>query len=178
MSILVTGTPGSGKSTLTKYASSVADAHFVDADEIPGLCEWRVFETGEVMGLVTDFIETGEDEWYRMFGWYWRADTLKAFIADRPEAILCGSAENTVEFYSLFDQIFILKKDEAELLANLASPDRNNPLGQTPDQRKNFMNWQSYLLDEASVFKPEIIKGNEISRTYDIIINKVAKLGQ
>ena len=80
MPILVTGTPGSGKSTLTQYARSINDKRFFDADEIDGLCEWRVFETGEIMGLVTEFIETGMDEWYAMFGWYWRPEVLKTFI--------------------------------------------------------------------------------------------------
>lgn len=170
MSTLVTGTPGSGKTTLTKYAESVNDGRFFDADEIPGLCEWRVFETGEVMGLVTEFIETGMDEWYTLFGWYWRPEVLKAFMKDHPDAVICGSAENTVECYGLFDQIYILKKNETELLANLASPDRNNPFGQTPDQRKNFMNWQDYLINEASAFQPIILEGNDITRIYKAII--------
>jgi hypothetical protein len=174
MSSLVTGTPGSGKTTLTKYAESVNDNRFVDADEIPGLCEWRVFETGEVMGLVTEFIETGEDEWYRMFGWYWQPEALKEYISNDPDTIICGSAENIVECYKLFKQLFILKKNESELLGNLASPDRNNPFGLTPDQRKNFMNWQTYLIDEAHAFNPVIVDGNDISKTYDIITSKIA----
>lgn len=176
MSSLVTGTPGSGKTTLSKYAKSVGDSRFVDADEIPGLCEWRVFETGEVMGLVTEFIETGEDEWYKMFGWYWRPVFLKEYLTQHPTVIICGSAENTVECYSLFDKVVLFKKTEEELLSNLASPDRNNPFGQTPEQRKNFMNWQNYLITEAREFNPRIIEGNDVSEAYKLITGQATKL--
>lgn len=178
MNSLVTGTPGSGKTTLTAFAHSVDDSRYFDADEIEGLCEWRVFGTGEIMGLVTEFVETGMDEWYSIFGWYWRPEVLEEFLSSNPNAIICGSAENTVECYGLFDTIFILKKNETELLANLSSPDRNNPFGQTPDQRKNFMNWQAYLINEAHTFNPFIIEGNEITQTYNFINAKVAEFAQ
>lgn len=171
MNALVTGTPGSGKTTLTQYASSINDGRFIDTDEMEGLCEWREFKTGKVLGLVTEYKETGRDDWYAKYGWYWKTDRLKSFLLDNPQAILCGSAENTVECYSLFDRIFILQKNENELLSNLASPGRNNPFGKTPDQRKNFMNWQDYLIKEAQQFSPVILTGNVISKTYEGILS-------
>jgi len=41
MKVLVTGTPGSEKMTLVKYAQSVGDMRFIDADEVVCMCEWR-----------------------------------------------------------------------------------------------------------------------------------------
>jgi broad-specificity NMP kinase len=174
MSILVTGTPGSGKTTLTQYAKSVGDKRFFDADEIVKLCEWREFDTGKVLGYVTEQKETGLDEWYKKYGWYWRQDAMNDFLAKHPDAILCGSAENITDYYSLFDKVVILKKTENELISNLASPDRSNPFGKTPEQRKGFMNWQDYLITEAGKFKPVILEGNDITSTYNTII-EIAK---
>jgi broad-specificity NMP kinase len=169
MSTLVTGTPGSGKTTLVEYASNKNDTRFVDADEVEYLCEWREFETGKVLGYVKDQKETGLDEWYKKYGWYWREDAMKDFLTKNPDTILCGSAENIADFYPLFDTIVIMKKTEEELLANLASPDRVNPFGKTPEQRKGFIEWQNYLINEAEQFKPVILSGNDISKAYKTI---------
>lgn len=169
MTTLVTGTPGSGKTTLVEYAKQHNDTRFYDADELPGLCEWREFKTGKVMGLVTDFVETGEDEWYTKYGWYWREGVLREFLASNPDAIVCGSSENVVGSYGLFDKVVILKVAEDQLLSNLSQPTRNNPFGKTPKQRANFMNWQDYLISGAASSDPIIIEGNQTLRAYEII---------
>ena len=168
--MLVTGTPGSGKTTLTQYAKSTGNDRFFDADDIAKLCEWREFETGKVLGYVTEQKETGLDEWYKKYGWYWRQDAMNDFLSKHPDAILCGSAENITDFYHLFDRVIILKKSEEELLANLTSSDRTNPFGKTPEQRKNFIEWQDYLINQAEKFQPVVLEGNNIAESYAAIL--------
>ena len=56
MSTLITGTPGSGKTTLVNYAKSQGDRRFCDADDMPGLCEWREFASGKTIGLVDEAV--------------------------------------------------------------------------------------------------------------------------
>lgn len=171
MNALVCGTPGSGKTTLVQYAAAQGNKQFFDADEIQGLCEWREFKTGKVMGLVTEFMGTGDDDWYQNYGWYWRTDVLKQFLKDNPDAIVCGSSENVVDHYPLFDRHIILRVTEEELFLNHASPTRDNPFGKTPKQRANFMNWQQYLIDSAKGFKPDIIDGNNTANAYVTVVN-------
>ena len=172
MSILVTGTPGSGKTTLVAYARAHNNQLFFDADEIVGLCEWREYKTGKVLGLVTEHAETGLDDWYEKYGWYWRANRLKDFLNDNPNAIVCGSAENIDDFYKFFERIIILRVTADQLAHNLASPDRSNPFGNTENQRKNFMNWQDFLIDEAKKYKPLLIDGNSTENAYKQIMSK------
>lgn len=173
MKVLITGTPGSGKTSMVIYAHQQKDKRFFDTDEIIGLCEWREFETGKVLGLVTEHEAVSGDSWYKKYGWYWKTDFLVKFLQDHPDAVLCGSAENNAECYKYFDKIFILKKTEKELLSNLQSPDRTNPFGKTPEQRKNFLNWQNYLINEAKKYNPIILKGNDIKETYKKVYRSV-----
>jgi hypothetical protein len=170
VSILITGTPGSGKTSLVAHAITANDSRFFDADEIPGLCEWREFDTGKVIGLVSDVVITSDDEWYKKHGWYWKVDCLQDFLATTPQAIVCGSSENIADCYKLFDRIIMLRKTEAELLSNLQSPDRLNPFGKTTKQRAGFMEWQDYLIKEAQSFQLDYIDGNSIEDTFNKVV--------
>jgi hypothetical protein len=167
MSTLVTGTPGSGKTTLVAYAQRVGNHRFFDTDEIAGLCEWRELVTGAVLGPVSEHTATGDD-WYRKYGWYWRTDKLQEFLTANPDAVICGSAENVTDCYDVFDQLIIIRVTEAELLHNLASPERANPFGKTAKQRAGFMRWQDHLIREAQA--PSIIGGNNTEAAYRQII--------
>lgn len=171
MSTLVTGTPGSGKTTLVQYAEKLGNARFMDADEVIGLCEWREFKTDKPMGLITEFVETGEDEWYEQYGWYWRVAFLKDYLTKNPDVILCGSSENVTDCYELFDQVIVIRVTEDELLSNLADPTRNNPFGKTPKQRAGFMKWQEHLIGEAHGKKLALIDGNSTENAYNKILN-------
>lgn len=176
MNILLTGTPGSGKTALVGYANGLGDVRFVDSDKIAGLCEWREFKTGKVLGDVSDYKEAeklGGNTWYAKYGWYWRVNFLKQFLKNNPNSIICGSSENIADCYKLFGRIFILKKTEAELLSNLQNPTRDNPFGKTLEQRKGFMKWQNYLIREAKKYDPAIIRGNSISNSYNLLISDI-----
>lgn len=173
MSVLVTGTPGSGKTSLVSFAEGKEDIRFFDADQIPGLCEWREFTTRKTIGLVDDIGIKSEDDWHRQYGWYWRVPALEQFLKENPDSVICGSSENVTDCYRLFDRIFILRKTEEDLLHNLQSPDRQNPFGKTAEQRAGFMKWQDHLIKESQPFNHSYIDGIDTSVAYDSIVGQL-----
>lgn len=172
MTTLVTGTPGSGKTTLVTYARSQDNTNFFDADDMPDLCEWRDFATGSVLGPVDEVTMISDDDWYKKHGWYWKMDRLKQFLADNPNAVVCGSAENVADCYNLFDQVILFRKTKKELLQNLKHPHRNNPLGKNTKQLTGLAEWQDYLIREAKPYSHTFIQGNDIRSAYEQVLQQ------
>lgn len=170
MKLLITGAPGCGKTTLVEYAKSLGDNRFYDADYIDGLCEWRSFETGEVIGSVSDFDINQNNDWYEKNGWYWNEDFLHNFLDEHTEVVMCGSSENMGDCYKLFDKIIFLKKTHEELESNLTNPDRENPFGKDPEHRKGIMKWQDFIIKMAQPYDSELLEGNQIEKSYRQIL--------
>jgi energy-coupling factor transporter ATP-binding protein EcfA2 len=174
MSILITGTPGSGKTSLVKYANQLGGQRFIDADEVAELCEWRDLKTHKVLGLINEVDHIENDAWYKTNGWYWNETQLTKLLNTNKEMILCGSSENVVQCYEHFSKIIILKKNQHQLLGNLLSPERTNPFGKTTVQRVNFIRWQDYLIKESKAYSSYVIEGNDIKKSYKTICELIA----
>lgn len=108
-SILITGWSGSGKSTLCRELVTEGKRALDTDDEKLGLCSWVIIDTELDVGrkFPPDYSATKYD-------WRWSAETLRSLIARNPDAFFCGNANNSFEFYPLFDFIFILDVTEAE----------------------------------------------------------------
>lgn len=111
---LVTGNPGSGKTTV---ALELARRGFtaIDTDEIAG------WETAE--GLAVGQPEHPTDEWLRQHRWVWRRSRLEDAIqlrtTVRHPVFLCGIAANQREMLDCFDLVFLLSLDDSTQLDRL-----------------------------------------------------------
>jgi hypothetical protein len=169
MKLLVTGAPGSGKTALAEYAVRAGYNNFFDTDKVPGLCEWREYSSGKVIGSVEDIEPQGGDSWYKTYGWYWRTQKL-AELLQTPNPVICGSADNIMEFYGLFDQIILLYKNRADLVSNLMQPNRDQPNGKDPSHHDRILKWQETLADSLKSFRPIIINDNNLETSFQDVI--------
>jgi hypothetical protein len=102
MKTLITGAPGTGKTTLVEYANSHGYDNYFDTDKVPGLCEWREYATGKVIGDTDVVAPSGGEAWYRTYGWYWKKAIIDELLDSVPDPVVCGSRNYKNNLTSLF----------------------------------------------------------------------------
>jgi broad-specificity NMP kinase len=113
MKSLITGVPGSGKSTLTAELNLRPEVIAYDADQSIGRWEnanWEMIPAPESVNA-----EALRDTFYN-----WHRASLLRLISDRQEdVIILGASRNQDSFYEYFDQLFLLRIDERSLADRL-----------------------------------------------------------
>ena len=99
---LITGRSGSGKTRICSELNNQGYQAF-DGDRVPGLAGWIDVKTGQST-IVPDY-ESVEPT---VTAWNWDTGVLKQLLSRHSRLLLCGSADNQLEYHELFDQVFIL----------------------------------------------------------------------
>ena len=111
---LITGNPGSGKTTVA--LELIRRGHIaLDTDDIAG------WETST--GVSVSQPEHATDEWLLEHRWVWNRRRLEDTIRDRAAAgqpvFLCGIAMNQCEMLDCFELVFLLSLDDTTQLDRL-----------------------------------------------------------
>jgi hypothetical protein len=139
--VWVTGSPGVGKSTVCELLKRQGQLA-VDADW-EGYNHWVDRTSGEVVTHPPYPVPRG---WLDRFGWRidrTEVEALAGRAADRT-AFLCGSVENEVEVWDLFDLVICLVVDNDTLTGRLANR-TTNTFGACPEELAAALGWN----DEA-----------------------------
>ena len=145
LAYLVTGNPGSGKSTVARELRR-RGLTALDTDD---LAFWA-----DGTGMPVDEPPDADDQWRLAHRWVWSRARIEQSVAQAAggtdSMFLCGIAQNQNEMLDLFEQVFLLALDEDTQLARLAlpsqtaSPDRTDAIKkQIKDGRPVF---QSQML--------------------------------
>lgn len=98
---LITGRPGSGKTTVIQELKRLGYRAF-NTDELDDVTKLQHRSTGEVVPWPKRPVD-----WTR-FSWNWQEDTLKKLLAGDADVFIGAVVGNQKDFYGLFDKIFVL----------------------------------------------------------------------
>jgi dephospho-CoA kinase len=144
---LITGNPGSGKSSLAAELSR-RGLVAIDTDD---LAFWE-----DSMGLPAEPPPDADDAWRLAHRWVWSRARIDEAIAASDDAarmmFFCGIARNQDQMLDLFEKVFLLAIDEAVQVARLAqatSPLRTEAVKQ--QIRKGRPVFQAQMLARGAI---------------------------
>lgn len=109
---LITGRPGSGKTTTLKELQARGFTTY-NTDEIPGATALEIIATGEVV----DWPE-GPVDW-DTYAWNWQESELLKLLESDDTVFIGAIVGNQEKYYQLFDKVFLLTLDKETLARRL-----------------------------------------------------------
>lgn len=169
---LVTGRSGTGKSTLREEFSNRGLTTF-DGDTYPNLAGWVIKATGES----TD-VDLNEPIDLERIGWYWNREVLASMVKQHPNALLCGSADNQLELFDMFDGVFVLTLDP-EVQRQRILKRTSHDYGKHPDMQDLVLAEQKEFARQAvQAGAVQIDAGHPTEQVADKILVHIHALGQ
>jgi dephospho-CoA kinase len=155
--VWVTGSPGAGKSAVCDVLKGRGEPA-VDADW-EGYNVWVDRVSGEVADSPPYPTPQG---WLDRYAWRINRARVEALAgqAEAGVAYLCGSVENEVEVWDLFDQVICLVIDDATLLHRLTTR-TTNAFGKHPEELRAALEWNQTVEANYRRFGAAIIDASQ-----------------
>lgn len=146
MKVLIFGASGSGKTycveTLAKEGHSV-----FDADTVNGLHGWYNAE-----GKKVNFPQNPTMDFFNNHNFRWNREFLKDFLSTKTNVFLFGLSGNIFEMLDLFDDVYFLNVPNNILEDRLQHESRENPTGNTLEQRKMIINYAKKMKNKCKKY--------------------------
>lgn len=165
MRLLVTSRSGGGKTTICNTLQEMNIPAF-DADRIDGLVGWVDLNTK--LPAEVDYSQLINK---RKVGWLWARPVLEDFLSVHKTAVLCGSSDNQLEFYQLFDKVIFLSLPREEQLRRLDERTEHD-YGKTPGMAEQIVREQDLLLRQSRDLGAIVINADRTPRAIALDIIK------
>ena len=130
MKVLITGTPGTGKSTITEALGATTGWPAYDIEEQQAVVRLEDRATGQPTTWPEGFVD------WNIYAWNLQERPLIDLLDSQDNAIYGVSATNQASFYRLFDFVFALAVSDASLESRLRSRTVPHHHGQGEDNIK------------------------------------------
>ncbi|MDP4038715.1 MAG: AAA family ATPase [bacterium] len=135
MKILITGIPGTGKSTVAEQLSNKGVKTY-DLDLADSICHWRSKKTGKL----TDWYSGIGREWLDAHKWVCEKDKVKLLVNRAENFVVVGMPHNLDQLLLLFDKVILLQCSEKTFLQRLKTRDSND-FGKADSEQKYILSW-------------------------------------
>ena len=140
-SILLTGVPGAGKSTVCE-ALDERGHRAIDLEAVPGLCTFVDPVTGDHIAEDMEdpvVLDRGE--------WRWDERRLRRLLADHDDqtTVFAGTASNALDLRSCFDEVVLLEVSAAVMRRRLTA---RNGFGRTESVQEHILSWKEWWEDQ------------------------------
>lgn len=171
MKIYITGTSGTGKTTIARALAAKGIAT-IDTDEI---CYWQNKETGERVEFFPIGEQSGmppEEVAKRHATHNWICDTgePKRFLDAHPNAVAVGGASNHQESLHLFDKLFALNANP-ETITKRIRERTDNDFGKHPEELKLILGWAENYVSHMKARGATIL---DADRPLEEIVEQIA----
>ena len=116
---LITGRQGSGKTTVIKQLQKLGYTAY-NADDLPDVTKLQNKETNETI----DWPE-GKVDWSR-YAWNWRKPEIEKLLASDEIVFIGAVVSNQVDFYPMFDKVFVITVSVDTLKTRLESHEHSS----------------------------------------------------
>jgi hypothetical protein len=126
----------------------------VDADRIEGLASW--VDVSSEQPVAVDYSKVINK---RKVGWFWNRPVMEKILSSTTDLIVCGSADNQLDFYSMFETTVFLSLPANEQLRRIRSRSRDG-YGQAPGMAEQIIREQTRLLADYQELGAVIMNAN------------------
>jgi len=127
-----------------------------DSDEIQGLSNWFDWEKKPV-----EFPKDADDKWLKTHEFLWNKEVLQKFIKENEPVIIFGLSGNCFKMVDLFDEVYYLDINPADLEKRLKNQNRLNPMGKTKEQADLVIKYMETIRQKAAELKIPFINANQ-----------------
>lgn len=138
MKTLITGVPGTGKSTIA-VALREKGLSVVDFSDVKGMSVWQDVNTGEIV----EYSPADSKDWFLTKKRICNIEVLKGILSQQEDVIVTGVASgNIAEYVPLFDKVILLQLNSEDLIHRLETRDNPSGYGKTKVEQEDTVRWQ------------------------------------